>query len=172
MMSEFDADARPALRCGVRVGVDVGKARVGVARTDSAGILATPVGTYRREVDDFVSVVDLVEQSAALEVIVGLPRNMDGSEGRSAKDARKWARRLARRIAPIPVRLVDERLTTVTAHQQLHEVGRKDISHRLIVDQAAAVIILNNALDYERINGSPAGELVNVSQGGSGVGTV
>lgn len=172
MTSENIANVRPELRRGVRVGVDVGKARVGVACTDSAGILATPVATYKREVDDFRSVFELVSQSDALEVIVGLPRNMDGSEGKSAKDARKWARRLARRIDPVPVRLVDERLTTVTAHQQLHEAGRKEISHRTVVDQAAAVIILNNALDYERINGSPAGELVIVSQGGSGVGIV
>ncbi|ADH92569.1 Holliday junction resolvase RuvX [Arcanobacterium haemolyticum] len=152
------------MRIGTRIAVDVGDVRVGVARCDTAGILATPVATYRRERDDFSSVIELVREADALEVIVGLPRNMDGSEGKSAKNARRWAKRLARRIAPVHVRMVDERLTTVSAHQMLHESGRKEINHRSVVDQVAAVIILESALAQERTTGMPPGELVELQE--------
>lgn len=141
------------MRVGVRFGVDVGAARIGVARSDSAGILATPVTTLRSGKGDVDAVAKMVREADALEVIVGLPLNMDGTEGASAKKARSWARRLSRRIAPVAVRMLDERLSTVQAHRQLHEAGRKEITHRRVVDQAAAVIILENALEQERMSG-------------------
>ncbi|NLI03833.1 MAG: Holliday junction resolvase RuvX [Actinomycetaceae bacterium] len=156
------------MRPGARVGVDVGGARVGVAYCDNNGILASPFATLKRNVNDLSGVAELVDTLQAIEVIVGLPLNMDGTEGKSAKEARRWARRLARWIDPIPVRLVDERLTTVSAHRVLHEAGRKEISHRDVVDQASAVIILDNALDYERNTGSPPGQPVTISPGGQG----
>lgn len=158
-----------AVRKGHRLAVDVGGVRVGVARCDSNGILATPVATFRREKDDFAGVIRLVAELDALEVIVGLPLNMDGSSGKSAKEARRWARRLARRIAPVPVRLFDERLTTVSAHQTLREAGRKEITHRAVIDQASAVIILETALNYERNTGNSPGEQVDVNSGGHSV---
>lgn len=148
------------MRDGVRIGVDVGGVRVGVARCDRAGILATPVATLRRGKDDLTGVVKLARAEEALEVIVGLPLNMDGSEGGNAQDARRWAGKIARRLKSVPVRLVDERLTTVSAHSLLHEAGMRESAHRSVVDQQAAVIILENALDIERRTGRPPGELV------------
>lgn len=141
------------MRKGVRFGVDVGDARIGVARSDSSGILATPVATLRAGKGDIDAVAKMVREADALEVIVGLPLNMDGTQGKSAFIAKKWARRLSRRIYPVPVRMLDERLTTVQAHRQLHDAGRKEISHRAVVDQAAAVIILESALEQERVSG-------------------
>ncbi|AIE82314.1 Holliday junction resolvase RuvX [Actinotignum schaalii] len=148
------------MRRGVRIGVDVGRARTGVASCDSDGILATPVATLPANGTDVSEVAREVRERGAIEVIVGLPRNMDGSEGASARYSRRWARRLARRIAPVPVRLFDERLSTVAAHAQLHEAGRSSRRHRAVVDQVAATVILNNALEAERLTGAPAGELV------------
>lgn len=147
------------MRRGVRIGVDVGKARTGVAISDSDGILATPVGTFRAGGQDIHEVMSLVREKNVLEVIVGLPYNMDGSEGASARMARNWARRVATRIAPVPVRMVDERLTTVTAHQKLHSVGKELRAHKAVVDQVAATLILDNALETERRTGRAPGEL-------------
>ena len=107
------------LRPGVRLAVDLGQARVGVARTDPAGLLATPVATLRRDTGaetDMDRIVDLAEETGAIEILVGLPRSMDGAERTSARTVRRWAGRLAGR-AGVPVRLVDERLTTVSAHR-------------------------------------------------------
>ncbi len=147
------------MRSGRRIAVDVGKARVGVAMCDPEAILATPYDTLTRGHSDVTAVAALVNESV-LEVIVGLPRLMDGSEGTAAKDARRWARALARKISPVPVRMVDERLSTVSAHAQLHEAGRAGRTHRSVVDQAAAVIILETALDTERQTGRAPGELL------------
>ncbi|USR80183.1 Holliday junction resolvase RuvX [Arcanobacterium pinnipediorum] len=152
------------MRQGVRIAVDVGQVRVGIARSDSDGILAMPVGTYQRGKNDFSAVRELIDTHQVLEIIVGLPRNMDGSEGKSASEARRWARRIARKVAPIPVRMVDERLSTVSAHQLLHEAGRKEITHRSVIDQVAAGIILESALAQERTTGSPPGELISVQE--------
>ncbi|MBM7825445.1 putative Holliday junction resolvase [Arcanobacterium pluranimalium] len=161
MIEDFHEVPRVALRQGVRIAVDVGGARVGVAKTDSAGILATPVGTFQRGRNDLNAVVDLVKTHQVLEVYVGLPKNMDGTEGKTALDARKWAQRISRRIAPVDVRLVDERLTTVSAHRQLHEAGKREKSHRAVVDQVSAVIILENAMDFERNTGKTPGIALN-----------
>ena len=103
---------------------------------------------------------DLVEDLGVIEVIVGLPRHLDGRTGASARDARRWARALADRVRPVTVRLVDERLTTVTAHRSLHEAGCHERGFRAVVDQAAAVVILEQALETERRTGAPAGELL------------
>ncbi|MDO5025708.1 MAG: Holliday junction resolvase RuvX [Trueperella sp.] len=147
------------MRPGARVAVDVGAVRVGVAKCDSAAILATPVATLRRYQGDQRRVAKLARQIEAIEIIVGLPLNMDGSAGAAAQGARKWAQQLQNRV-DIPVRLVDERLSTVSAHQQLRQSGRKEIDHKSVVDQAAAVIILESALEFERRSGRPPGEPV------------
>ena len=152
-------------RSGVRVGVDVGSVRVGVAASDPSGILATPVRTVPRDVSDqqapdVEEVASIVADTAAIEVVVGLPRTLAGLEGPAAAEARQYARRLAVRVAPVEVRLVDERLTTVDAHRSLRESGVDGRRQRAVVDQAAAVLILQAALDAERISGRPPGELV------------
>ncbi|MPV38004.1 Holliday junction resolvase RuvX [Georgenia subflava] len=156
------ADGPAALRRGVRIGIDVGSVRIGVARCDAAGILATPVRTVARRKDgaDLAEIVSLVGEHEAVEVLVGLPRSLSGREGPAADAARGYAVRVAAALDPLPVRLVDERLTTVSAHQALHASGRPGRRHRDVVDQVAAVMIVEQALEVERRTGAPAGELV------------
>jgi len=116
-------------------------------------MLATPLVTVSRRVDeaDLDQVAAIVVELSAIEVVVGLPRSLSGAEGAAAVAARDYAGRIASRVAPVPVRLVDERLTTVTAHRALARVPGK--ARRAVVDQAAAVEILQSALDGERASG-------------------
>lgn len=148
------------MRAGVRIGVDVGEARVGVARSDPAGLLATPVRTLERDrggASDLTTLAALVAEYEAIEVIVGLPIGLDGNSGLAASRAREYAALLHQRLSGVSIRLVDERLTTVDAHRALHDSGVRSRNHRAVVDQAAAVVILQNALDTERGTGKPAG---------------
>jgi len=148
------------MRHGVRLGIDPGDARVGVARSDPTGFLATPVETLRRGKGDLAAIARLVREDEAVEVVVGLPRSLSGGEGPAAAKVRAYAARLAGRVAPVPVRLVDERLTTVSAEAMLRDRGRKGQQRRAVVDQAAAVMILQHALDTERATGVPPGQPV------------
>lgn len=148
------------MRRGVRLGLDPGDARIGVARSDGAGMLATPVETVRRGKGDVRRLGQLVAEHEAVEVVVGLPRSLSGGEGPAAVKVRDFAARLARRVAPVPVRLVDERLTTVSAEAMLRDRGRSGQDRRSVVDMAAAVVILQHALDSERATGQPPGEIV------------
>jgi putative holliday junction resolvase len=148
------------MRSGVRLGLDPGDARIGVARCDPSGFLATPVETVRRGRGDLARLARLVAEEGAVEVVVGLPRSLSGGEGPAAAKVRDFAAALARRIAPVAVRLYDERLTTVSAEAMLRDRGRKGAKRRAVVDQAAAVLILQQALDRERTTGEPPGEIV------------
>lgn len=152
------------MRPGVRLGIDPGDARIGVARSDPAGMLATPVETVRRGRGDLARLAAILADEKAVEVVVGLPRSLSGAEGPAAVRARDFARQLARRVAPAPVRLLDERLTTVSAETMLRERGHRGASRRAVVDQAAAVLILQHALDTERATGLAPGEVVEVTQ--------
>ena len=138
---------------GVWIGVDVGTVRVGVARSDPSGILASPVATLARDaVDnrDLDELTALVAESGAVGVIVGLPVTLKGRESESAAMARSYAELLAQRIAPIPVRHVDERLTTVSAQRKLRSGGvRGSKNTRAVIDQAAAVELLQGWLDTQ-----------------------
>jgi putative Holliday junction resolvase len=137
---------------GRRLGVDVGTVRIGVASSDPDGILATPVETVRRDRTDkhVKRLARLVTDMDVVEVVVGLPRTLAERTGPSAVDAIAVADALAARIAPIPVRLADERLTTVTAQRELREAGIKAKGQRAMIDQAAAVGILQTWLDQRR----------------------
>lgn len=146
----------------MRVGVDPGDARIGVARSDPSGFLATPVETVRRGKGDVRRIARIVADEEAVEVVVGLPRSLKGSEGPAAAKVREFAAVLAARVAPVTVRLVDERLTTVTAEAMLRDQGRKGSKRRAVVDQAAAVVILQHALDTERASGTAPGEIIEV----------
>ncbi|MDN5764340.1 MAG: Holliday junction resolvase RuvX [Humibacillus sp.] len=157
------AAGRAGVRAGVRVGVDVGSVRVGVAASDPSAVLAHPVRTLPRDREggsDLTTLAALVADLAAVEVVVGLPRLMSGAEGEAARLAREYAVNLAQRIEPLPVRLVDERLTTVAAHRRLRDSGVPGRGQRAVVDQAAAVLILQSALDAEASTGRAVGELV------------
>jgi putative Holliday junction resolvase len=151
------------MRIGVRLGVDPGDARIGVARCDPMGIIATPVETVQRGEGDLARIAAILEEENAVEVVVGLPRSLNGSEGPAAVKVREFAGALARHVAPVPVRLCDERLSTVTAEAQLRSQGRKGQKRRAVVDQVAAVVILQNALETERARGSAPGEIVTIS---------
>ena len=155
------------MRPGVRLGVDVGTVRVGVAVSDPSGVLASPYATLTRTwpagdgaEDDISTIVSLARDREALEVVVGLPRSLSGGEGPAAEAARKYAAELARRVTPVGVRLVDERLTSVDAHRVLRHSGVDGRRQRAVVDQAAAVLILQAGLDEERGSGRPPGEPV------------
>jgi putative Holliday junction resolvase len=151
------------MRTGIRLGVDVGTVRVGLAASDPDGILATPVETIKRDMEsgsDMGVIADVVRERHVLEVVVGLPRSLSGDEGTAARGARGYATALASRISPIPVRLVDERLTTIDAHRGLRESGVPSRAQRAVVDQAAAVLILQAALDAEKSSGLAPGELL------------
>jgi len=148
------------MRFGVRLGLDPGEARIGVARSDPSGFLATPVETVARGRGDLARIAAIVGEEEAVEIVVGLPRSLSGGEGPAAARVREFARALARFVAPVPVRLCDERLTTVAAEAVLREQGRKGRKRRAVVDQAAAVLILQHALDTERSSGSAPGEIV------------
>jgi len=144
----------------VRLGIDVGSVRIGVARSDPGGLLASPLGTVRRGAGDLSELTRLVIQNEAMEIVVGLAVGLRGAEGKAAAEGREFAERLAGQIAPLPVRLVDERFTTVLAHAALQRSGRDSKARRQAVDKAAAAVILQGALDAERSTGEPAGELL------------
>jgi putative holliday junction resolvase len=146
----------------VRVCVDVGAVRVGVAACDPDGMLASPVETVPRGRGDLRRIASIAAERDALEVLVGLPRALSGTEGQAAEIARTFAWSLARQVAPRPVRLVDERLSTVRATKAMRESGVSVRAGRARVDQAAAVVILQDALDQERASGVPPGEIVQV----------
>lgn len=134
---------------GVRVAVDVGTVRVGVAASDPDRIMAFPVATVKRDASAVGAVAAIVSEREAVEIFVGLPLHLSGSEGPSAVDARSFAAELAE-LTGIPVRLVDERLSTVTASRAMREAGMSAKSQRSSIDQAAAVVILDTALDAAR----------------------
>lgn len=161
------------MRPGVRLGVDVGSVRVGLAACDPSGLVASPVETLARDVTALTDVQRIVTEAAergAVEIVVGLPLSMSGREGPAAAAARGYAAVIARRVAPAPVRLVDERLSTVSAHQALHAAGRRGRRQRAVVDQVAAVIVLQQALDAERASGRAPGVLVGASADGGSTG--
>lgn len=144
---------RPAWVPGVRLGVDVGTVRVGVAVSDPDGVLATPLATLARDVaggTDLTELARLAAEREAVEVVVGLPRSLSGGLGPAARAAREYAGLLADRVHPIPVRMSDERLTTVAAERRLGEAGIRGRKGRSVVDRSAAVLILQGWLDGAR----------------------
>lgn len=159
---------------GPRLGVDVGGVRVGLAASDPDGIMANPVETLTRDRSisytsggaiprvlptDIARIVAEVQERSAAVVYIGQPRHLSGAQSDSSAISGAYGDLLARLIAPVPVRFVDERLTTVSAHQALHASGRAGKKHRGVVDQVAAVIILETALNSEKNTGKRAGTL-------------
>lgn len=148
-----------SFRRGVRLAVDWGDVRIGVAACDADGLLAYPLTTVAAGPDEVAALAALATEHAALEVLVGLPRSLSGGEGPAAATARERAGRLATAVG-VPVRLVDERLSTVAASRALRAGGRTARQQRAVVDAAAAAAILEHGLAYERAQGRPPGELV------------
>ena len=142
---------------GRRLGVDVGKVRVGVAVSDPDGILASPLETVPRDLSDSSAVpadiarlAELTAEYLAVEIVVGLPVTLSGDESFAAAEARAYAERVGQAVAPVPVRLIDERLTTAVASRRLAERGVRGKRRRAVVDQAAAVEILQQWLERQR----------------------
>jgi len=134
------------------LGVDLGSKRIGVAVSDRGGVLAAPLTTLERSRDVqelHRRLARLVADEEVDVVVVGLPLGLDGSEGTAARAARAEAAELAD-VLRVPVVTHDERLTTVTAHQQLQAAGVDGRRRRQIVDQQAAVVLLQAWLDAER----------------------
>lgn len=155
---------------GARLAVDVGTVRVGVAASDRDGLVATPVETVprgsRRDPADLARLAELAAEREVAVVYVGLPRRLQGDEGPAAAAAREYAGALAALLVPVPVHLVDERLTTAAATKGLRAGGVGSRKGRAVIDQAAAVMILSTALDTERATGRRAGERVTLPAGG------
>jgi putative Holliday junction resolvase len=134
---------------GVVLAVDVGTVRVGVAASDPHRILASPVETV--PAPGHARVAALAAEREAVLVVVGLPTSLSGrSVSASADMARAYVKVLAPLVAPVPVQLVDERLTTVTATAALRAAGRSGKRARAVVDQAAAVALLQTVLERAR----------------------
>ncbi len=148
------------MRPGVRIGVDVGSVRIGIARSDAGAALASPLGTVRRGPEAVGEVARLAAENEAIEVVVGLAVGLAGREGKAAAEGRAFAAALAGKVTPVPVRLVDERFTTVLAHAALQNTGQDSRARREKVDKVAAAVLLQGALDAERSTGEPAGQLV------------
>ena len=150
-------------RRGVRICLDWGKARIGVAACDPDGVLAYPVETIRNGPGELervrARIQALVAEFDAIEVLMGLPTDLRGQQGPAALAIREIAGLLAATLE-VPLRLVDERLTTAVASRQLAEAGRSSRQRRTVIDQAAAVAILENALEVERRTGGPVGDTV------------
>jgi putative Holliday junction resolvase len=152
---------------GIKLGVDVGTVRVGLAICDPDGILATPFKTVARDTKKNSDIRVVVKHAAELPVVqifVGLPRTMKGEERASAQMATEYAELLASELVrvglDIPVDLVDERLSSVTAHRNLHEAGMSSKNHRKVVDQVAAAGILQHAIDMQKARGTDVGRRV------------
>ncbi|MGW4808978.1 Holliday junction resolvase RuvX [Kitasatospora sp. NPDC004272] len=160
MSDEHSASPEKVFRRGRRIAVDVGDARIGVAVCDPDGLIATPVETVPAGGRSQARLKAIVEEYDAVEVVVGLPRSLNGKEGPAAAKVREYAGRLAGLLYPVGVRLVDERMTTVTAAAGLRASGRSSKKGRSVIDQAAAVVILQSALETERVSGRAPGESV------------
>ena len=162
--------SRPAnpVRSGVRLAVDPGSVRIGVARSDPGGVLATPLTVVRQGKRALNALAELATAEEAMEILVGLPRSLSGRDGPAAVGAKQFAADLAARVAPLPVRLVDERFTTATAHDALRAGGHDSRARRQTVDAAAAAVLLESALESERRTGRAPGELVSPAPGRAG----
>ncbi len=142
---------------GVRIAVDFGTVRVGVAKSDPAGKIALPLTTITGDELAVEKLVQLTTNEAAEVVYVGLPLNLKGQVTQSAKKALTFAEELSRKIAPIPVLMIDERFTSTTATKQLQDAGLTSRQSRGLVDQVSALGLLEQALQIEDRTGTLAG---------------
>lgn len=151
------------MRPGIRLGLDFGDARIGVARSDPAGTLAVPVEVVRTAPAGpasqaaFDRIAELVGEYEPIEVLIGLPLGLSGREGPAARKVRAFAVRLRAVLGDMPLRFVDERLSTVEATRAMRVAGTSSAKGRGRVDSAAAAVIVQTALDTERATGAPAG---------------
>ncbi len=131
--------------------VDLGRARTGLAICDEGELLASPLAVIHEfHMDKLAQIIARqAAETAAGSIVVGLPRNMDGSEGDSAQNARAFAEKL-KELVNVPVKMRDERGTTITAHGYLNETDTRGKKRKAVIDAVAATIILQDYLDYRR----------------------
>ncbi len=155
------------MRPGVRLAVDVGTVRVGLARSDAGAVLALPLQTLTRQDDasELEEIARIADELNAIEIVVGLPRHMQGGEGISAKGARRYARKIKMLLPTCRVCLVDERLSSHEGHERLLQAGVGRREHRQMIDQVAASIILETALEMERMSGQAPGREIVLEEG-------
>lgn len=146
------------MRQGRRIAIDVGDVRIGVAVSDPAGMIATPVETVAAGKQAMDRLAAIVAEFEPVECVVGLPLSLSGREGPAAAKVRAFAGQLAERISPVSIRLFDERMSTITADSLLRHSKKSGAKKRKVIDQAAATVILQTALDTERTSGSVPGE--------------
>ena len=146
------------MRRGRRIGIDLGDARIGVSICDPDGILATPFETIKAGPGALARIATILSEEQAVECVVGLPVGLSGREGPAALKVRGICDELSRLIEPLDIRLIDERMSTMTADGLLRQQGRSGVDRRQVIDQAAATVILQTALDAERTRGSAPGE--------------
>jgi putative Holliday junction resolvase len=144
------------MRSGIRLGIDPGQARIGTALSDPSGILATPLQTVRVDGQEYATLCQIVVEQAVDFVIVGLPLSLSGAWTESTRQARDLATKLSTMVT-VPVRMIDERLTTTTANRTLRATGTSQRAGRSVIDQIAAVTLLQQALDSERQLGREVG---------------
>jgi len=148
------------MRRGRRLGVDVGDVRIGVAVCDPDGLIATPFETVSAGPDAAARIAQIASEIEAIEVVVGWPVGLSGREGPAAAKVRAFCDVLGPLIGDVSIRLVDERMSTMTADGLLREGGKSGVKRRKVIDQAAATVILQSAMDAERTRGSAPGEVV------------
>lgn len=144
---------------GVRIGIDVGSVRIGVARCDSDQIMAIPVVTIQMSTDAINQVLQIVQEYQAEVIYIGKPISLNQNETSSTQMATEFANKLAQ-LTQIQIRLLDERLTTVSAQNTLYSAGKNSKKSRSVIDQVAAVILLDHAIAVEKATDTLAGELV------------
>ena len=130
------------------LGIDYGEARIGIAATDACGILAHPVESiHLRHTEPIARIRELVQQRGIRTLVLGLPLRLDGTEGSACAKVRAFGEKLHTALPELPLLYVDEFLTTTAAQEKLHQAGKKAKNFKPIIDQAAAVEILNNWMD-------------------------
>jgi putative Holliday junction resolvase len=137
------------------LGIDHGEARIGLAISDELGMLAHPLETITvKETEPLARIAEVVTRDKIGMIVLGMPRNMDGTYGPAAEKVKAFAEKLKERTT-CPVKLWDERLTSVAAQRSLHEVGRNVKNSRAVIDQVAAQLILQGWLDSQAMLGGP-----------------
>jgi putative Holliday junction resolvase len=145
-----------------KMAIDIGRARLGIAISDPSGILASPLDSITRSAEEYVTVreiIRLIDDNEIQELYIGDPVSLSGEQTLSTDDARSFASLLQASTA-VPVRLIDERLTTVSAARNLRESGKNARTSKSIIDSASAVVILESVLQTERVSGEAAGRTV------------
>ena len=145
------------MRKGIRYAIDYGDQRIGLAKSDVDAIMAVPVATIKNDEFALKNLLEHLNETGYLDIYIGLPKHLSGVLGQSALKAQEFARKLSAEIDVDSIRMLDERLTTTSASARLQESGVNTRNQKSIIDQAAAVELLEFALDSEKRTGNIPG---------------